>query len=83
MRNLRYTVRFAQSVQMLLEKGYRTFVEMSPHPVLSKAVEDTMNFHELSGNVLPTTRRASQSGSCPFQRLSRKRITIIARASLV
>ena len=28
-------VRFAQEIQSLLEQGYKTFVEVGPHPVLT------------------------------------------------
>ncbi|WP_422742919.1 sulfolipid-1 biosynthesis phthioceranic/hydroxyphthioceranic acid synthase [Mycobacterium sp. WMMD1722] len=37
--NLRYTVRFAAAVQAALEDGFRVFGELSPHPLLTHAVE--------------------------------------------
>ena len=37
-RNLRETVRFEQTTRALLEEGHRTFIEISPHPVLSVAI---------------------------------------------
>jgi acyl transferase domain-containing protein len=40
-RNLREPVRFAGAVERLLHDGYRTFVESSPHPVLTPAIEET------------------------------------------
>jgi polyketide synthase 12 len=40
-RNARETVRFEQVMRALLKEGYRTFVEVSPHPVLSMAVQET------------------------------------------
>ncbi|MFI6117734.1 type I polyketide synthase, partial [Kitasatospora sp. NPDC051164] len=39
--NLRTTVRFAEAVDALLADGYGTFVEVSAHPVLAMAVQDT------------------------------------------
>ncbi len=39
--NLRHTVRFAASVQAALEDGYRVFGELSPHPLLTHAVDQT------------------------------------------
>ena len=39
--NLRHTVRFAAAVQAALEDGYRVFAELSPHPLLTHAVEQT------------------------------------------
>ncbi|WP_449341839.1 SDR family NAD(P)-dependent oxidoreductase [Streptomyces argenteolus] len=40
-RNLRQPVRFAEAVAGLLEDGIDTFVEISPHPVTTAALEDT------------------------------------------
>ncbi len=40
-RNLRETVRFEQATRGLLDEGCRTFVEASPHPVLSIAVQES------------------------------------------
>ncbi|MEU7576068.1 type I polyketide synthase [Streptomyces sp. NPDC041068] len=40
-RNLRRTVRFEEAVRGLLDQGHRAFVEVSPHPALTYAIEDT------------------------------------------
>jgi acyl transferase domain-containing protein/D-arabinose 1-dehydrogenase-like Zn-dependent alcohol dehydrogenase/acyl carrier protein len=40
--NLRETVWFERATRALLEAGCRTFVEVSPHPVLSVAVQETV-----------------------------------------
>ncbi|MGW2047472.1 acyltransferase domain-containing protein, partial [Streptomyces sp. NPDC001858] len=39
-RNLRRQVRFAETVGVLAEHGHSVFIEVSPHPVLTAAVED-------------------------------------------
>ena len=39
--NLRRMVRFAPAVQAALEDGYRVFAELAPHPLLTRAVEQT------------------------------------------
>jgi acyl transferase domain-containing protein/NADPH:quinone reductase-like Zn-dependent oxidoreductase/acyl carrier protein len=39
--NVRQTVRFADAVEQLVGHGYRAFVEVSPHPVLTGAVAET------------------------------------------
>ncbi|WP_102417665.1 type I polyketide synthase [Mycobacterium sp. 4858] len=39
--NLRHAVRFGAAVQAALEDGHRVFVELSPHPLLTYAVEQT------------------------------------------
>jgi benzoate-CoA ligase family protein len=41
-RNLRRTVQFAPVIAGLLGEGYRSFVEVSPHPVLKVGVEETV-----------------------------------------
>ncbi len=41
-RNLRETVRFEQAMRALLQSGERGFVEVSPHPVLSVGVQETV-----------------------------------------
>jgi len=41
-RNLRETVRFGPAVAALATEGCRSFVEVSPHPVLTLAVEQTL-----------------------------------------
>ncbi|MEU5499876.1 SDR family NAD(P)-dependent oxidoreductase [Streptomyces griseofuscus] len=40
-RNLRGTVRLDQAVRTLMEQGFDTFVEVSPHPVLLPGIEQT------------------------------------------
>ncbi|MFC7326963.1 type I polyketide synthase [Marinactinospora rubrisoli] len=39
-RNLRGTVGFEPAVRALIDEGYRHFVEVSPHPVLTTAVQE-------------------------------------------
>ncbi|WP_369826368.1 type I polyketide synthase, partial [Kitasatospora sp. MBT66] len=40
-RNLRGTVRFEAAVRSLVQQGHEVFVEVSPHPVLTMALQDT------------------------------------------
>ena len=42
-RNLRETVRFERATRSLLGEGYRAFVEVGPHPVLTMAVQETID----------------------------------------
>ncbi|AEW95639.1 MULTISPECIES: type I polyketide synthase [Streptomycetaceae] len=44
-RNLRQPVRFDTATRALLDSGHRTFVEVSAHPVLTMAVQDTFAAH--------------------------------------
>jgi phthioceranic/hydroxyphthioceranic acid synthase len=39
--NLRHTVRFSAAVRAALDDGYRVFAELSPHPLLTHAIEQT------------------------------------------
>ncbi|MFJ7217951.1 SDR family NAD(P)-dependent oxidoreductase [Amycolatopsis sp. NPDC098790] len=40
-RNLRSPVRFDRACRAMLEDGHRAFLEISPHPLLTQAVEET------------------------------------------
>ncbi|MFF3177786.1 SDR family NAD(P)-dependent oxidoreductase [Streptomyces sp. NPDC057900] len=40
-RNLRQTVRFEETVRLLLDRGFGTFVESSAHPVLIMGIQET------------------------------------------
>ncbi|MBM7116107.1 type I polyketide synthase [Archangium primigenium] len=42
-RNLRQEVRFADAITTLDRSGYGTFLEISPHPVLAMAMEQTLS----------------------------------------
>ncbi|MEW2395144.1 type I polyketide synthase [Streptomyces sp. NPDC046862] len=56
-RNLRSTVRLEPSVNGLLEAGHHVFVEISPHPVLTGAVQDTAESAGREVAVTGTLRR--------------------------
>ena len=55
--NLRHTVRFAAAVQAALEDGYRVFAELSPHPLLTHAVEQTARSLDMPVAALAGMRR--------------------------
>ncbi|WP_204800808.1 sulfolipid-1 biosynthesis phthioceranic/hydroxyphthioceranic acid synthase [Mycobacterium riyadhense] len=55
--NLRNTVQFAAAVQAALEDGYRVFAELSPHPLLTHAVEQTARSLDMSVAALAGMRR--------------------------
>ncbi|MFI9503682.1 SDR family NAD(P)-dependent oxidoreductase [Nocardia sp. NPDC052566] len=55
--NLRRTVEFESAVHVLAEQGYTAFLEVSPHPVLTAAVEETLDAAGCDGVVLGTLRR--------------------------
>ncbi|MFD4322331.1 type I polyketide synthase, partial [Streptomyces sp. NPDC058548] len=56
-RNLRQTVRFAPAVESLLAQDHQVFVEVSPHPVLTMAVQATAEETGLRAVAVGTLRR--------------------------
>ncbi|GAA0297630.1 hypothetical protein GCM10010302_40330 [Streptomyces polychromogenes] len=53
-RNLRHTVRFEAATRHLIEQGHTTFIEISPHPVLQVAIEETADALGASPVVVAT-----------------------------
>nr|AYM54554.1 short-chain dehydrogenase/reductase SDR [Racemicystis crocea] len=58
--NLRQTVRFERAVGRALEEGYRLFVEVGPHPVLSLNVEQCLAARGEEGHAVATLRRRKE-----------------------
>jgi acyl transferase domain-containing protein/acyl carrier protein len=58
--NLRNRVRFADAVQAALEDGHRVFAELSPHPLLTRAVEQTAQAADVSAQALASVFREQQ-----------------------
>jgi acyl transferase domain-containing protein/NADPH:quinone reductase-like Zn-dependent oxidoreductase/thioesterase domain-containing protein/acyl carrier protein len=56
-RNLRETVRFAEAIERLAEEGHRYFVEVSAHPVLALALNETLERGKSEAVVVGTLRR--------------------------
>ncbi|MEU1287494.1 type I polyketide synthase [Kitasatospora sp. NPDC005856] len=68
-RNMREPVRFAPAVRSLLEDGYRTFVESSPHPVLGPGVQEAAEELPGTGEVTVVgTLRRDEGGPARFLR---------------
>ncbi len=63
-RNLRETVLFEAAIGGVLEEGCRTFVEVSPHPVLTTAIQETAE-RRLAGRAVssPIVGDANGAGS--------------------
>lgn len=55
--NVRQTVLFAPAIQALIAAGYTHFLEISPHPVLSNSMSESLANAQASGLVLPSLRR--------------------------
>ncbi|MCV7427777.1 sulfolipid-1 biosynthesis phthioceranic/hydroxyphthioceranic acid synthase [Mycobacterium montefiorense] len=55
--NLRQSVKFAAAVQAALDDGHRVFGEPSPHPLLTRAVEQTAGAADITAAALAGMRR--------------------------
>jgi acyl transferase domain-containing protein/NAD(P)-dependent dehydrogenase (short-subunit alcohol dehydrogenase family) len=62
-RNMRNPVLFSQAIGRLAENGYKTFVEVSPHPVLTVPVMQRLRHGSHEGLVLPTLKRGESERS--------------------
>ena len=56
-RNVRQPVRFADGIDQLLDDGFTTFLEISPHPVLVQSVTANLAARDESGAAFGTLRR--------------------------
>ncbi len=67
--NLRQTVHFHEATRALLEGSTTTFIEMSPHPVLTMAVEETIEAEGLDRGAVSAigSLRREQGGLERFQ----------------
>jgi acyl transferase domain-containing protein/thioesterase domain-containing protein/acyl carrier protein len=61
--NVRETVGFAGAVTALADAGHRTFIEVSPHPVLTTAVEATLEEHGTAAAAIIGTLRRDDGGA--------------------
>lgn len=56
-RNIRETVEFEAAVRATTRDGYRTFIEVAPHPLLALSIQETVEQHGAEPVVVPTLRR--------------------------
>jgi len=56
-RNLRQPVLFAAMIQQLVEAGHTAFVEVSAHPILLSAIEETLRHLNCNGHAVASLRR--------------------------
>ncbi|HEU5469700.1 MAG TPA: beta-ketoacyl synthase N-terminal-like domain-containing protein, partial [Actinophytocola sp.] len=56
-RNLRSTVRFADTVRSMLDQGYQNLIEVGPHPVLATSIQDSIEQAGVDASVVGTLRR--------------------------
>ncbi|MFN8033437.1 MAG: sulfolipid-1 biosynthesis phthioceranic/hydroxyphthioceranic acid synthase [Mycobacterium sp.] len=58
--NLRHTVRFSAAVQTALEDGFRVFGELSPHPLLTRPIDQTAAALDIAVAALAGMRRGQE-----------------------
>ena len=58
--NLRHTVRFSAAVQTALEDGFRVFGELSPHPLLTRPIDQTAAALDITVAALAGMRRGQE-----------------------
>ncbi|MGC4790539.1 type I polyketide synthase [Micromonospora sp. DT178] len=61
--NLRQTVRFDPAVRVAIEAGHTTFVEISPHPVLTMPVTAILDDTGATGHTLGSLRRGDDDAT--------------------
>ncbi|WP_246398797.1 sulfolipid-1 biosynthesis phthioceranic/hydroxyphthioceranic acid synthase [Mycobacterium vicinigordonae] len=62
--NLRHAVRFSAAVKAACEDGHRVFGELSPHPLLVRAVEQTAASLDVPVAAIAAMRREQRHGLC-------------------
>ncbi|MGW7200151.1 SDR family NAD(P)-dependent oxidoreductase [Streptomyces chryseus] len=64
--NLRHQVRFGESIEHLVTEDFRTFVEISAHPVVSMAVQDILDTHADTPSLTTGTLRRNEDTTTRF-----------------
>ncbi len=65
-RNLRETVHLERVTRLLLERGHDVFVETSPHPVLTMAIQETMDAANVAHGITVGSLRREEGGPARF-----------------
>ena len=67
--NLRQPVRLTDAVRAMVADGIDAFIEVSPHPVLTSALSETLNASEQRALVLSSMRRDTDGRAAMLQSL--------------
>ncbi len=70
-RNIRETVQFEKGLKEVIRSGFHTFLELSPHPVLSSSVSETLSHLKVTGEVIPSLRRKKPEADSLTEGLAR------------
>lgn len=66
-RNARQPVQLAPALNQIIRDGYRTFLEVGPHPVLSAAIQDNLREARAEGISFASLRRGKPESETLFQ----------------
>lgn len=69
-RNLRQPVSFLQAVEQVLREGPAIFVELGPHPTLTRAIDETIAHHGAAASSLAVLRREEGEHAALMQALA-------------
>jgi acyl transferase domain-containing protein/acyl carrier protein len=58
--NVRNPVRFYKATEKLVQDGYTTFLELSPHPVLGANISECLSHLKRQGTVLPSLKHKEE-----------------------
>ena len=68
--NVRQSVRFADAIGALIDDGFRAFLEVGPHPVLSGNVREILSSRGETGTSIPTLSRDQEDARSVRQTLA-------------
>ena len=68
-RNLRQPVLFSAAIRNMIEDGYRTYLEIGPHPVLSPSISRSFEAARRECAVLPSLHRKRNGPACMLESL--------------
>lgn len=59
-RNIREPVRFSQAIERYVKDGYKSFLEIGPHPVLNRAIRHCLEEQGVEGTVVASLCRQGE-----------------------
>ena len=59
--NIRTPVRFADAMHTIVNQGFNLFMEIGPHPILHRYVEQCLQEQNTKGHIIPTMTRTQHS----------------------
>ena len=68
--NIREPVYFSDTINAMIDEGYRLFIEVGPHPVLSTSIKECLTARESQGVVLTSLHREKPEPSTLMQALA-------------